>query len=176
MKTVLKNRTLWYDGTIQVPTSNLMKWVTYKNVAVTELTDEIIKYNKNALGVDKILVKDELSQFDTTWNIPQKYHDIDIETYVNDKLIAIGVSDDLSDSQFMERYKRVQTELNVFFQLELVELLKTLIYIIDTFKDKNVVWGVGRGSSVSSYILYLLEVHDIDSVTYELDFNEFLRY
>lgn len=176
MKTVLKNRTLWYDGTIQVPTNSLMKWITYNNVAVTELTDEILKYNKNVMGNNKILVKDEMSQLDTSWNIPQKYHDIDIETYINDALIKVGISDSLSDDEFVERYKRVQTELTVFFKLELVELLKTLIYIIDSFKEKNVVWGVGRGSSVSSYILYLLEVHDIDSVTYELDFNEFLRY
>jgi DNA polymerase III alpha subunit len=50
-----------------------------------------------------------------------------------------------------------------------------MVYVIDTFKKNNVIWGVGRGSSVSSYILYLLEVHDVDSVMYDLDFNEFLR-
>lgn len=176
MKTVLKNRTLWYDGTLEVPTSSLMKWITYKNVAVTELTDEILKYNKNVMGNDIINVKNKLSSFDTSWNIPQKYHDIDIASYVNDALVEAGVNDELSDIEFMVRFKRVQYELNVFIQLELVELLKTLIYIIDKFKEQNVVWGVGRGSSVSSYVLYLLEVHDIDSVSYELDFNEFLRY
>jgi DNA polymerase III alpha subunit len=176
MKTVLKNRTLWYDGTIQVPTNNLMKWLSYNKVAVTELTDDILKYNKNVMNSNKILVKDSMSQLDTSWNIPQFYHDIDIETYINDALIRVGISDELSDTEFVDRYKRVQNELTVFIQLELIELLKTLIYIIDSFKDNNVVWGVGRGSSVSSYILYLLEVHDIDSVTYELDFNEFLRY
>ena len=35
--------------------------------------------------------------------------------------------------------------------------------------------GVGRGSSVASYILYLIGVHRIDSIKYNLDWKEFLR-
>lgn len=100
---------------------------------------------------------------------------MDIKQYITDRLVQIGIDDELTDDEFVERHKRVQFELNVFTQLDLVPLLKTLVYIIDSFIEKNVVWGVGRGSSVSSYILYLIGVHDIDSVTYELDFNEFLR-
>ena len=41
--------------------------------------------------------------------------------------------------------------------------------------DKNVLWGVGRGSSVASYALFLIGVHKIDSVKYDLDWREFLR-
>jgi len=37
------------------------------------------------------------------------------------------------------------------------------------------IWGVGRGSSVASYVLYLLDVHRIDSMFYDLDPSEFLR-
>lgn len=175
MKIELKDRVLWHDGTIQVDPSQVMKWFSYKNIAVTELTDELIRYNKNVLSNEQINVKQQLNILDTSWNIPQTYHDIDIHSYVHESLLAMGIEDELSDEDFVIRYKRVQFELNVFIQLELVELLKTLIYIIDKFKENNVVWGVGRGSSVSSYILYLLGVHDIDSVAYELDFNEFLR-
>ena len=42
-------------------------------------------------------------------------------------------------------------------------------------KQNNLIWGVGRGSSVASYVLYLLGVHRIDSLHYNLDIAEFLR-
>jgi DNA polymerase III alpha subunit len=38
-----------------------------------------------------------------------------------------------------------------------------------------VLWGVGRGSSVASYCLYILGVHKVDSIKYELDIHEFLK-
>jgi DNA polymerase III alpha subunit len=50
-----------------------------------------------------------------------------------------------------------------------------LKYIVDTLRDNKIIWGVGRGSSVSSYVLYLLGVHRIDSLKYQLDYREFLR-
>jgi DNA polymerase III alpha subunit len=47
--------------------------------------------------------------------------------------------------------------------------------MIDVFNKNNIVHGVGRGSSTSSYVLYLLGVHFIDSIKYDLDINEFLK-
>jgi DNA polymerase III alpha subunit len=42
-------------------------------------------------------------------------------------------------------------------------------------RKHNIVWGVGRGSSVASYVLYLIGVHKINSMYYDLDIEEFLR-
>ena len=42
-------------------------------------------------------------------------------------------------------------------------------------KENKIVWGVGRGSSVASYVLYLLGIHKIDSIQYRLDWKEFIR-
>ena len=50
-----------------------------------------------------------------------------------------------------------------------------LKYMIDTFRKNDIVWGVGRGSSVASYVLFLIGVHKTDSMLYELDVTEFLR-
>lgn len=175
MKSVLNNRVLWFDGTIEIQPNEVIKWVEYPKLSVTEMTDEILQFNKNVLTDQRIKLKSELDDFNLEWNIPSKYNTMDIKQYITDRLVQIGIDDELTDDEFVERHKRVQFELNVFTQLDLVPLLKTLVYIIDSFIEKNVVWGVGRGSSVSSYILYLIGVHDIDSVTYELDFNEFLR-
>ena len=54
----------------------------------------------------------------------------------------------------------------------LFPVLKVLIYIIDTMRKNNLVWGIGRGSSVASYVLYLIGVHKVDS-KYNLDIKEF---
>jgi DNA polymerase III alpha subunit len=41
--------------------------------------------------------------------------------------------------------------------------------------ENQLIWGVGRGSSVASFVLYKLKVHRINSMYYELDPAEFLR-
>jgi DNA polymerase III alpha subunit len=63
----------------------------------------------------------------------------------------------------------------LYQERDLFDLLRYLVYLVDVMKDNNVIWGVGRGSSVASYVLYLLGVHRIDSMFYDLDVREFLR-
>jgi DNA polymerase III alpha subunit len=74
-----------------------------------------------------------------------------------------------------EQTDRVSEELEAFIQHNMLDLLYVLKYIVDTLRANNVVWGVGRGSSVASYVLYLIGVHRIDSLKYNLDWQEFLR-
>ena len=74
-----------------------------------------------------------------------------------------------------EQTDRVSEELEAFIEHGLLDLLFVLKYIVDTLRANNVVWGVGRGSSVASYVLYLIGVHRIDSLKYNLDWQEFLR-
>lgn len=70
---------------------------------------------------------------------------------------------------------RVDEELKLFIQYNMLDLLFYLKYLVDTLKENQIVCGVGRGSSVASYCLYLLGVHKIDSLKYNLDINEFLK-
>lgn len=74
-----------------------------------------------------------------------------------------------------EQKDRVYLEINLFTQHNMFDLLYYLKYLVDTMRNNNIVWGVGRGSSVASYILYLIGVHKIDSIKYGLDINEFLK-
>ncbi len=74
-----------------------------------------------------------------------------------------------------EQTDRVSEELEAFIQHGMFDLLFCLKYIVDTLRANNVVWGVGRGSSVASYVLYLIGVHKIDSLKFNLDWREFLR-
>jgi len=74
-----------------------------------------------------------------------------------------------------EQSDRVSEELELFVQHGMFDLLYYLKYLVDTMRENNVVWGVGRGSSVASYVLFLIGVHKIDSLKYKLDCREFLR-
>jgi DNA polymerase III alpha subunit len=96
------------------------------------------------------------------WFIPQEYKNFDIEEF-------------LVNACPQQNYQRLIEELEEYKSRNMMMLLKTLKYLIDTLRVNNIVWGVGRGSSVASYVLFLLEVHRIDSVKYNLDWREFLR-
>ena len=108
-----------------------------------------------------------IGQFDinlqNNWFMPKEYKDFEIVGFL------------LDQTQNEEQYQRVVTELDLFIQHNMIDLLKYLKYLVDTMRSNNIVWGVGRGSSVASYCLYLLGVHKIDSIKYELDIKEFLK-
>jgi len=98
------------------------------------------------------------------WFMPSKYKDLDITQYILDKCPE--------NPQCIER---VQIELAEYDKRKLFPLLKQMVYIIDTLRQNNIVWGVGRGSSVASYVLFLLGVHRIDSIKYNIPLNEFFK-
>ena len=103
---------------------------------------------------------DKICQED--WFVPDEYKNMDIESY----LVHVCPK---------ENYQRLIDELREYRSRDLLPLLRVLKYLVDTLRKNNVLWGVGRGSSVASYVLYLLEVHRIDSIKYNLDWREFLR-
>jgi DNA polymerase III alpha subunit len=97
------------------------------------------------------------------WLIPETYKQLDIRS----KLLGKCETD--------TQRERVLMELSVFERYELMDMLGSLVYLVETFDANQVVRGVGRGSSVSSYVLYLIGVHRVDSLLYDLDFDEFLN-
>lgn len=99
----------------------------------------------------------------SNWYMPQEYKDLDIAEYI------------LSLCKTQEELQRVGEELLLYQERNLFNLLRYLKYFVDTMRKNNVLWGVGRGSSVASYILYLLGVHRINSMYYDLDIREFLK-
>jgi DNA polymerase III alpha subunit len=74
-----------------------------------------------------------------------------------------------------EQRTRVSLELELFIKNDMYDILHVMKYIVDTLRKNNVLWGVGRGSSVASYVLYLIGVHKIDSIKYNLPIEEFFK-
>jgi DNA polymerase III alpha subunit len=115
------------------------------------------------------LVEPELSieEFDQSnqlqWFIPAEYKEFDIVNWLYDQCVTKTQRD------------RIGIELELFVQHGMYELLIYLKYLVDIMREHNIVWGVGRGSSVASYCLYLIGIHRIDSIKYNLDIREFLK-
>jgi DNA polymerase III alpha subunit len=103
------------------------------------------------------------SQNQVRWLMPEEYQNMDIAQWL------------LDQCQTEDELQRVGKELLLYQERDLFLLLKQLKYIVDTWQKNNIVWGVGRGSSVASYVLYLIGVHKINSMYYDLDIEEFLR-
>jgi DNA polymerase III alpha subunit len=112
-------------------------------------------------------IQQTVEEFDSAlqsrWHMPQEYRDIDIAKWL------------LDQCQTDYELQRVGQELLLYQERNLFDLLRYLKYLVDTLRKNNVVWGVGRGSSVASYILFLIGVHKIDSIYYDLSIDEFLR-
>ena len=141
-----------------------------KDIASVEFTrsDETLRYNSlcDTLDINKLNLHsdedfDRVSQF----NIPQYYKDIDVEDYIRAR----------ARMEAPDTAARVEHELALFKAKNLYPMLQLMIYIVDIMRKHNIVWGVGRGSSVASYILYLIGIHKIDSIRYNLNIKEFLK-
>lgn len=120
------------------------------------------QFDKNCRvnGVDNPFT---LAEDNLDWNLAEDYKDLDIERYLLEKCNE--------DAE----YQRVVEELELFKEKDLYNLLRFLVYFMDVVKDNRIVYGVGRGSSVASYCLYLIGVHRVNSLKFNLDIKEFLK-
>jgi len=97
------------------------------------------------------------------WFMPDEYKQMDIAKHV----LELCTTD--------AELQRTGQELLLYQEHDLFDLLRYMKYLVDVMQNNHVIWGVGRGSSVASYVLYLLGVHRINSMYYDLDPREFLR-
>ena len=135
---------------------------------------DIEKYSHSLkeLGIELPVIhtapkRDKPEEFDRKncdyWHMPEKYYQINVLQWLLDRC------------QNDEEKMRVQTEYSLFEQKNFIKVLQFLIYFVDTLRANNIVWGVGRGSSVASFCLFLIGVHKINPMLYNLDITEFLR-
>jgi len=107
------------------------------------------------------------SEFDrhnqSLYFMPTEYKEMDIAKFV------------LEQCKNDEELQRAGMELLLFQERDMFDLLKYIKYLVDTMRQNNIVWGVGRGSSVSSFVLYLIGIHKINSLYYDLPVEEFLK-
>ena len=119
--------------------------------------------NYNTLNDNHEPLEDFDRRLQQTWHMPKQYQQLDIAQHILDLCTT--------DAEL----QRCGHELLLYQERDLFNLLRFLKYLVDVMTENQVIWGVGRGSSVASYVLYKLGVHRIDSMFYKLDIEEFLR-
>jgi DNA polymerase III alpha subunit len=151
------------DLYLKDPEKKLYKILSETEVPFPQLLDlsytpQVIHYTDPKISVAEF---DTLNQ--NKWHMPQQYRDMDIAQFV------------LEQCQDDSELQRAGMELLLFQERDMFDLLKYLKYLVDTMREHNIVWGVGRGSSVSSFVLYLIGIHKINSLYYDLSIDEFLK-
>lgn len=144
------------------------------DILVEENTD-IKQFNEMCRKFDHLELLVETP--DDPENTPEEEHAKRSATWlINDDILEIPVMDFLLSmcKTDVER-ARVREEMGLYEERNLIPLLQLMMYLVDHFRRNNVVWGVGRGSSVASYCLYLIGVHKVNSLKYGLSIHEFLK-
>ena len=132
--------------------------IRFDDVLGLEDVPEIIEFTEPELSIQEF---DNMQQ--SIWFMPREYQDMDIAKWI------------LDQCKEDHELQRAGEELIEFQKRDMFPLLRYCKYLVDTMRSNNIVWGVGRGSSVSSYVLYLIGVHRINSMFYDLDIDEFLK-
>lgn len=143
------------------------------HVVLCDHTDDIDKFNKAAedQGISPLLpyipLDVDQKTFDgvcqSEWYMPDEYKSLDVVSMLADRCNSA------------DEYVRLVDEIEEYVKRDMMDLLRYMVYLVDFMRDNNIVWGVGRGSSVASFVLYLIGVHKIDSIKYGLDWHEFLK-
>jgi DNA polymerase III alpha subunit len=133
------------------------------NTAVMQTYSGFPQLQQYATPRDGISIEQFHQAQQQTWYMPAEYRDLDIARHILDLCST--------DAEL----QRVGEELLLYQERDLFDLLRYLKYFVDTMRTNQVIWGLGRGSSVASYVLYLLGVHRINSMYYDLDIREFLK-
>ena len=145
------------------PTRTLKKALTESNISLGDILSiehkpELIEYIDSKLSIEDF---DNNNQ--SNWYMPNEYKELDIAKFVLDQCTSEA------------ELQRAGEELILFQERNMFVLLQYLKYLVDTMRKHNIVWGVGRGSSVASFVLFLLGVHRINSLYYQLEIGEFIK-
>jgi len=143
------------------------------HVVLCDANDEIEKFNVHAKefgtkGLQTYIPIDvDQKQFDNVcqseWFMPDEFKNLDVYSFLEQKC-----------NNEVE-VKRLDDEYKEFEKRDMINLLRYMVYLVDYMRNNNILWGVGRGSSVSSFVLYLIGVHRINPIQFNLDWREFLR-
>ena len=143
------------------------------HVVLCDADNDIDKFNEamEEQGLDKlqkyIPLDVDQQTFDgvcqSEWFMPDEYKTFNLHSFL------------MSQCSTNEQIQRMNDEFVEFKNRNMLDLLRYMKYLVDFMRENDIVWGVGRGSSVASYVLYLIGVHKINSIQFGLDWREFLR-
>lgn len=162
---LLKDRILLQNGISVVNPEDLpkflLKGIMPSQLQVTEITPEISAFND--LSDETILeFTEEVLNLKYDWQIPKEYLQLDLIDFFS-KFITV------------ENEQRIITELSIIIDRKLENHIRTIIYLVDYLTENNILWGLGRGSSCACYLLFLIGLHSVDCLKYNISYEEFFK-
>jgi len=128
------------------------------NTALHTKYPHLTKYVESNLSVEEF-DRDNQSK----WFMPNEYKHFDVVEWV------------LQQCEGEAELQRAGEELLMFQERDMIDLLRYLKFLVDTLRKNKVVWGVGRGSSVASFVLYKIGIHRINALYFNLNIKEFIK-
>jgi len=116
-------------------------------------------------SLNGISISSELVDFDPE-PLPHEHTDDELSEliqYIERSERFMGTDDEID---------RISLELDYFIRTLNIPFILECKKLIDKFKEDDIIWGVGRGSSCASYICFLLEINDVNPIKYNIPFNE----
>ena len=173
---ILKNKCIDKYGNVFYNDEQIIELI-YNNCFTDEIvaveSPNILKYNKETISQNETPIKiyklteQEIEDFDkenqTKWFVPKEYYDIDLYQFLLEKC------------KNQKQINRLNEEWVLFQERNLEDVLRFFIYFVDTLRKNKIFWGIGRGSSVASFVLYLIGVHKINPIQYDLNIRDFLK-
>lgn len=152
-----------FDLYMRTPDLVLKNTLTDSKITVDDSLElknipQLIEKTVNSLSVEEFDENNLLN-----WSMPEEYQTFDIAKWL------------LDQCKHEEEIQRVGKELLMYQKRDLFMLLQYMKYLVDLMREHDIVWGVGRGSSVSSFVLFLIGIHRINSLYYDLNVEEFLK-
>ena len=170
---VQENRFISPDGDVQCNLNAVVYAINCGvNIQYIQLMEddesERLKFNDNCrkFGLEERMLDYEIDHEKNheLWNYDAVYDKLNLKEFF------------LSKCDSEEGRERVLYELNLYEEYNMTKLLRCMIWLVDYMEEKQIFWGLGRGSSVASYCLFLIGLHLVDSVKYDLDVHEFLKW
>lgn len=177
LKSELLDRNLRFDGVSEVEPDQLARFLLLgippAKLRVTEITPDVEEFNTQ-VSLDEELkpVADEPINLDMGWQLPEEYQTLDLQEYIG-KQFEKNCPAEYTPEQVDIALDRIVDELREVEARGMVQFMQTVIYILDQLRANDILWGVGRGSSCASYLLYLVGLHVVDCVTMNVPMDEF---
>lgn len=178
--TELNDRVLRFDGVSIVDPESieglLLRGASPNKLRTMVITSKIEQYN--ALVSDREKIREfelEPVAFTYDWLLPPRYLSLDIEEHMSVVFGERLPSLKYNSAQTELAITRVALELQKFRERGLYDLLRVIVFVLDRFRETGQIWGVGRGSSCASFILFLLGLHVVDPIKFDVDLGEFFH-
>lgn len=120
----------------------------------------------------------EIYKYRTGKNIIREIVDVNVEPPVDPATERSVLMDTIQSAVINsprftpDMVDRLDIEFEFFDRTDNLQFIVDLIDLIGKFKKDGTVWGVGRGSSCASLLMYVLEITDINPVLFGIPFKE----